>query len=87
MAGVTYSIDPMKCYQCNYLLTVERIEPENGESKVKIFCGIKGCPFSKNTQSSLNNRQKEIARQKIEQCIEMLKKCIENKSQEKKVQL
>lgn len=82
MAGIKYEMDDCPCLKCMYLIQAIRLNEEpDGKCDLRIHCGISGCPngFMQNAKN-LSNEECIKARNKIFNCIEMLKRCIEQKS-------
>jgi len=77
MAGITYLDQPIKCFHCNYLLTVVNSNPDSQESKTKIYCQISSCPII-NRELEIHDESEQKAVEKIGKCMEVLKNCIKN---------
>ena len=82
MAGIKYEMDNCPCLKCMYLIQATNMNEEpDGKCDLRIHCGISGCPngVMQNAKKS-SIAEYSDARKKISDCIEMLKRCIEQKS-------
>ena len=77
MPGITYSEQSIECFHCHYLLTVVNSNPDSGESKITIYCQLQNCPII-NRELLMNNQSEQKTVEKIEKCMEVLRKCIKN---------
>ncbi len=77
MAGITYLYKPIKCFHCNYLLTVVNSNPDSGESKTKIYCQLSSCPII-NGELEMHHEAEQKTVEKLGKCVEVLKNCIKN---------
>lgn len=82
MVGITFEKSGCPCLSCIYLLQVTRMNKKsNGDCDLRVYCSISGCPkgVTRQRENYADIKQFETYC-RITDCIEMLKRCIENKS-------
>lgn len=79
MGGINFEENDCPCLRCLYLTQATKVNEENdGSYNLKINCSIAGCPEGFVKKKAPAKSSEAIV--KLSNCIEMLKRCIDLKS-------